>query len=165
VAALGGRPPKTDRIVVTAIWQVLRTGCPWRDVPERHGPRGSIHTRWRRWCASGLWPRLRQCLARRHLDCSHIKLHQAGPICRVAKLRRRSAAPRVGSTTKPAAVVDRHGRAVAVWLALGPQHDLHAVEPLRPAVRQHRLVADKGFDADSFRARLRHQHTQCCIPP
>jgi IS5 family transposase len=54
---------------------------------------------------------------------------------------------------------------VAVWLAPGPQHDLHAVEPLRPTVRQQRLVADKGFDADSFRARLRHQHTQCCIPP
>ena len=70
-----------------------------------------------------------------------------------------------GLNTKPAAVVDRHGRAVAVWLAPGPQHDLHAVEPLRPTVRQQRLVADKGFDADSFRARLRHQHTQCCIPP
>jgi hypothetical protein len=70
-----------------------------------------------------------------------------------------------GLNTKPAAVVDRHGRAVAVWLAPGPQPDLHAVEPLRPTVRQQRLVADKGFDADSFRARLRHQHTQCCIPP
>lgn len=54
----GGRPPKDDRIVVTAIWYVLRAGCPWRDMPERYGPWGSIYTRWRRWSASGLWSRL-----------------------------------------------------------------------------------------------------------
>jgi transposase len=167
----GGRPPKDDRIVVTAIWYVLRTGCPWRDVPERYGPWGSIYTRWRRWCASGLWPRLLQRLARRargalrHLDCSHIKLHQDGANPPGGQAAQAIGRTKGGLNTKLAAVVDRHGRAVAVCLAPGPHHDLHAVEPLLPAVRQQRLVADKGFDADSFRERLRHQHTQCCIPP
>jgi len=51
----GGRPPKDDRIVVTAIWYALRTGCPCCDMPERYGSWGSIYTRWRRWSASGLW--------------------------------------------------------------------------------------------------------------
>lgn len=34
-----------------------------------------------------------------------------------------------------------------------------------PSVRRRRVVADKGFDADVFRAHLRAQRTRCCIPP
>jgi len=62
--------------MVTAIWYVLRTGCPWRDLPGEFGPWGSVYTRWRRWCACGLWARLLALLRRgasgalRHLDCS-----------------------------------------------------------------------------------------------
>jgi transposase len=68
-----------------------------------------------------------------------------------------------GLNTKLSAVVDSRGRAVAVSLALGPQHDQHAVAPLLPCVCRCRIVADKGFDADTFRGRLRAQRTRFCI--
>ena len=157
--------------MVTAIWYVLRTGCPWRDVPAQYGSWSSVYTRWRRWTASGLWHRLLARLARgakgrlRHLDCSHIKLHQDGANPRGGQLAQAIGRTKGGLNTKLAAVVDQHGRAVAVALAPGPQHDLLAVTPLRRCLRRHRVVADKGFDADAFRADLRTQHSRCCIPP
>ncbi|MBI2814973.1 MAG: transposase, partial [Opitutae bacterium] len=33
IGTRGGRPPHDDRVMVTGIWFVLRTGCPWRDMP------------------------------------------------------------------------------------------------------------------------------------
>ena len=33
-----GRPARDHRVVVNAILWVLRTGAPWRDLPERYGP-------------------------------------------------------------------------------------------------------------------------------
>src|SRR6516165_2863769 len=34
----GGRPTENDRRVLNGIFFVLRTGTPWRDLPERYGP-------------------------------------------------------------------------------------------------------------------------------
>jgi len=155
--------------MVTAIWYVLRTGCPWRDVPERFGPWSSVYTRWRRWGATGLWARLLAILARgakgelRHLDCSHIKLHQDGSNPVGGQERQAIGRTKGGINTKLAAVVDSHGRAVALGLAPGQQHDLKAILPVVPALRGKRAVGDKGFDADNFRALLVRQRARVCI--
>ena len=67
-----------------AMFYVWRTGIPWRDPPERFGPRGSVYTRFRRWCTRGLFARLLAIVAKgekgelRYIDCSHIDLHQDG---------------------------------------------------------------------------------------
>jgi transposase len=39
------------------LWQ-LRTGTPWRDMPERYGPWKTAHERLRRWTADGTWDRI-----------------------------------------------------------------------------------------------------------
>lgn len=169
IGTVGGRPPKDDRGMVTAMWYVLRTGCPWRDVPPVFGPWSSIYTRWRRWCAAGLWAKLFACLARRaqgalrHLDCSHIKLHQDGSNPPGGQAPQAMGRTKGGLNTKLAAVVDAHGRAVALSVAPGQQHDLKAILPVVPALRGQRAVGDKGFDADNFRALLCRQHVRVCL--
>jgi transposase len=157
--------------MLTAIFYVLRTGVPWRDLPERFGPWNSVYTRFRRWCTEGLFARMLGLLAARAtgelrlVDCSHIKLHQHGTNPRGGQAAQAIGRTKGGINTKLAAVVERSGRAVAVGLAAGQRHDLHAVEPLLPSLRGRRAVCDKAFDADTFRARLRRQHTRTCIPP
>jgi transposase len=39
------------------LWK-LRTGAPWRDLPERYGPWKTCHERLRRWSADGTWDRI-----------------------------------------------------------------------------------------------------------
>jgi transposase len=44
--------------VINAILWKLRTGAPWRDLPERYGPWKTAHERLRRWTADGTWDRI-----------------------------------------------------------------------------------------------------------
>lgn len=38
----------------------VRTGVPWRDVPERYGSWKTVYERHRRWSADGTWDRIPQ---------------------------------------------------------------------------------------------------------
>jgi transposase len=44
--------------VINAILWKLRTGAPWRDLPERYGPWKTAHERLRLWTADGTWQRI-----------------------------------------------------------------------------------------------------------
>lgn len=71
-----------DRRVLNAICCVLRTGSPWRDLPERYGPHTTAYTRYDRWAKAGVWLRIFEALAARspqslHLiDSSIVRAHQ-----------------------------------------------------------------------------------------
>jgi transposase len=44
--------------VFNAILWKLRTGAPWRDLPERYGSWKTAHERLRRWTADGTWDKI-----------------------------------------------------------------------------------------------------------
>jgi transposase len=44
--------------VINGILWKLRTGAPWRDLPERYGPWQTCHDRYVRWRRDGTWDRL-----------------------------------------------------------------------------------------------------------
>ena len=48
-----GRPRDDDREVLNGIFYVLRTGTPWRDLPERYGPYTTVYNRFNRWAKKG----------------------------------------------------------------------------------------------------------------
>ena len=53
----GGRW-REHRAVVNGILRKLRTGAPWRDLPERYGPWQTCYDRFVRWRRDGTWERL-----------------------------------------------------------------------------------------------------------
>jgi transposase len=53
----GGRW-RDHRTVVNGILWKLRTGAPWRDLPERYGPWQTCYDRFVRWRRDGTWDRL-----------------------------------------------------------------------------------------------------------
>ncbi|MET9369881.1 IS5 family transposase [Streptomyces griseoflavus] len=53
-----GRPWRDHRQVVNGVLWRLRTGAPWRDLPERYGPWQTVYERFARWEADGTWERL-----------------------------------------------------------------------------------------------------------
>jgi transposase len=58
---LPGRPGQTgwvardNRRFVDAVLFVARTGIPWRDLPDRFGPWGTVYKRFDRWSRKGTW--------------------------------------------------------------------------------------------------------------
>ena len=56
--AATGRPPKSHRKMLNGMLWILRTGAPWRDLPERYGPWSSVASRFYRWRKAGVWDRL-----------------------------------------------------------------------------------------------------------
>jgi len=57
-----GHPYKDHRTIINGIRWCVRTGAPWRDVPERYGPWQTCYDRFTRWQRDGTWTRLFQQL-------------------------------------------------------------------------------------------------------
>ncbi|MBW4670847.1 MAG: IS5 family transposase [Cyanomargarita calcarea GSE-NOS-MK-12-04C] len=53
-----GKPNNDHRTVVNGILWILRTGAPWRDMPERYGKWESIATRFYRWQKALVWKQI-----------------------------------------------------------------------------------------------------------
>jgi transposase len=51
----GGRPPNDHRITINGILWVLRTGAPWRDLPDQYGAWETVSGRFYAWRKRGLW--------------------------------------------------------------------------------------------------------------
>ena len=50
-----GRRPRDRRQVINGIRWRIRTGAPWRDVPERYGPWETCYYLFRTWQREGVW--------------------------------------------------------------------------------------------------------------
>lgn len=53
-----GRPANDHRTVMNGILWILRTGAPWRDLPERYGKWTTVYSRFQRWRKAGVWDRI-----------------------------------------------------------------------------------------------------------
>jgi transposase len=53
-----GRPWLPHLTVVNGVLWILRTGAPWRDLPERYGKWNTVFKRFNRWRRDGTWARV-----------------------------------------------------------------------------------------------------------
>ena len=53
-----GKPAHDHRAIVNGILWKVRSGAPWRDLPDRYGPWSTVHSRFRRWRLAGIWDRV-----------------------------------------------------------------------------------------------------------
>lgn len=67
-----GRPPTPAREVVDAILWILRTGAPWRDLPEEFPPWGTVWDLFDKWNASGLLDAVLKHLRVEEVDIGNI---------------------------------------------------------------------------------------------
>ena len=80
-----GRGParKDDRVILNGIFYILRTGAPWRDLPERYGPPTTVYNRYVRWGERGIWKGIFDALAQERedalifIDGTIVKAHRA----------------------------------------------------------------------------------------
>lgn len=53
-----GRRGEDNRLFLDAVLWIVRTGAPWRDLPERFGEWNSVFQRFSRWAKKGVWQRV-----------------------------------------------------------------------------------------------------------
>ena len=53
-----GSSGRDNRRFVEAVLWLVRTGVPWRDLPEEFGPWNSVFRRFSRWSRKGVWWRI-----------------------------------------------------------------------------------------------------------
>ncbi len=53
---------KDNRRFINAVFWVLRTGAPWRDLPPDYGHWSNTHRRFIRWRDKGVWEKLLEIL-------------------------------------------------------------------------------------------------------
>ncbi len=53
-----GRPLTAPRVMLNAMFWVLRSGAPWRDLPERFGPWQTVYHHFNSWRRRGVYERI-----------------------------------------------------------------------------------------------------------
>ena len=77
-----GRSASDNRLFVNAVFWIAHSGAPWRDLPERFGPWGTVYKRFNRWCKRGVWGRVLEAfggdteLSNLLLDSTIVRAHQ-----------------------------------------------------------------------------------------
>ena len=78
-----GVPRVDDRLIVSAIIYVIKSGLWWRDAPRTYGPHKTIYNRFIRWSRLGVFNRIFVELAgqagepdRIMIDATHLKAHR-----------------------------------------------------------------------------------------
>ena len=72
-----GRPPGDHRRKLDAIFWVMRTGAPWRDLPEELGDWNASFRQFRRWADSGVWDVILEALAGSELSDTTLQMIDA----------------------------------------------------------------------------------------
>lgn len=76
-----GGKAKDNRQFINAVFWILRTGAPWRDLPPDYGDWKNTHRRFSRWRDKGVWEGILEQLIKEAdyewlmMDATHIKVH------------------------------------------------------------------------------------------
>lgn len=166
-----GVPRVNDRGVLNGIFWILRSGAPWRDLPEAFGPYTTCYNRFVRWRRAGVWGRIIDALAAAHdaavqmIDTSIVRVHQHGA-CITRNHRQSMGRSRGGLTSKIHAVVDSKGLPVRLALSPGEAHDIRLAGKLLSRLKsESMLLADRGYDADWIRELAMKKGAWANIPP
>ncbi len=77
-----GTSGRDNRLFVEGVLWIVRTGSPWRDLPEQFGAWNSVFRRFSRWSRKGVWQRIFDALSADPdfeyliLDSTIVRAHQ-----------------------------------------------------------------------------------------
>ena len=93
---------RDHRQVINGVLWVLRTGAPWRDLPDRYGPWQTCYSRFRRWTEQGIWKSVLERLQAQEDAAGNLDWHEAALDSTSIKAHPHAAgAPKKGALPKP----------------------------------------------------------------
>ena len=167
--------PDKRRTVNGILW-VLRTGAPWRDMPERYGNWNSVFIRFTRWSKLGVWDAAFETLAslgpaadtEHAIDSTIVRAHQhaagvKGGIQNQEALGR----SRGGFSTKIHLRTNAKGDPLTFDVTGGEVHEVKGYDALMELhdVNPDIILGYKGYDSDEIRNDLMDRGIEPVIPP
>jgi transposase len=92
-----GSTGRDNRMFVEGVLWIVRTGSPWRDLPEVSGGWNSVFRRFSRWSAKGVWWRIFEAMSGDPdfeyliVDSTIVRAHQHAAGAKKDPMRRRAA--------------------------------------------------------------------------
>ena len=169
-----GRPALPNRQVLNGILFVLRSGCQWKGLKkEWYGASSSLHERFQSWNEAGLWKKIYRLMVKYYHKKRHIQWKWQAVDSKMvpAPLGGEETGPnptdRAKSGSKRHLWVDQRGAPLSIHITSANAHDVTAIMNLlnRPIVRRpktkyrvHHLCADKAYDSEPLREKLRQRN-------
>ena len=175
-----GAPGNDIRLFIEAVLYIARTGIPWRDLPSFFGKWEAIYKRFRSWEKIGirqkLWEMLQQPRFKKagklFVDSTIVRAHR-----HAAGAGKKSGGQeaqglgrsRGGFSTKIHAGCTDEGTSVALVLTEGQCNDAPifdiVIEEIPKDNNIKDVAADKGYDSDHIREKIRQKKMNPVIPP
>lgn len=176
----GGRPPIDDRQALTGILFVLKTGIAWEDLPQEMGC-GSGMTCWRRlraWQRAGVWDQLKQILLNRLREADQLDFSSVAVDSGIMRAfgGGENTGPNPTDRSKPGSkhhvATEAQGIPLNIILTGANVPDVTQLIPLidgippvagkpgRPRQRPDEVYADRAYDSDPHREKLRERGIQ-----
>ena len=167
-----GRPRVKPRPILNGILWILRTGAPWKDLPDRYPSYQTCHRRFQEWSLNGTLKNTLRALAQGLKDRGDLNLEEAfidgtfvpakkGGLC-VGKTKR-------GKGTKIMAIAEHSGLPVACCVESASPHEVTLVEQTLDACvvdeAPKRLIGDKAYDSDPIDEKLAKERGVELIAP
>ncbi len=151
------------RMTFEGILYRMRTGLPWRDLPIEFGDWSAVYRRFNLWSKKGILRILFNRLSEFSdfdwvfLDGSIVRAHQHSTGA-ATKSSEQIGKSRGGNSTKIHLAVDSGGLPICFDLSEGQRHDIvHANSLVAQLPEVNTVIADKGYDSESFRTFIEEQ--------
>ena len=166
-----GSTGRNNRMFVEGVLWIVRTGSPWRDLPEVFGAWNSVFRRFSRWSQKGVWRRIFEALSDDPdfeyliVDSTIVRAHQHAAGAKKGEPEDRAIGRgRGGLSTKIHMAVRGLGCPVRFRLTAGHRGDAPQAGPLVEGLAAEVVMADAAYDADHFRKAIADKGALAVIP-
>lgn len=166
-----GRTAADNRAFVNGVLWVLRSGARWSDLPERYGKYKTVHKRFSRWAAGGVWERVFRTLTKDAnneylmIDSTIVRAHQQAATERKKGPDQALGRSRGGLTTTIHLLCNELGAPVDFLLSAGQAADCTQAIALLGGRQPRAVLADKGYDTDAIVQHIEAAGAAPVIPP
>ena len=153
-----GSTGRDNRMFVEGVLWIVRTGSPWRDLPEASGDWNSVFRRFSRWSIKGVWYRMFEAMSDDPdfeyliIDSTIVRAHQHAAGAKKGGLKIKAIGrSRGGLSTKIHMAVRGLGCPVRFTLTAGQKGDAPQAAALIEGFPAEVVMADTAYDADHLR--------------